>query len=63
MIIIVIGFSVLSGINEFSTHKKNLWEGEGIGGGGKEGDFFLLLLRFFLLLFFLFNKNFPSMNM
>ena len=63
MIIIVIGFSVLSGINEFSTHtQKNLWEGEGIGGGGKEGDFFVVVVAV-LSCFFLFNKNFPSMNM
>ena len=29
MIIIVIGFSVLSGINEFSTHKKIFGRGRG----------------------------------
>ena len=65
MIIIVIGFSALSGINEFSTQKKNLWEGEGIGGGGKEGDFFVVVVVVAVLSssFFLLNKNFPSMNM
>ena len=44
MIIIVIVFSVLSGINEFSTTTKNPWEGEEIGGGGKEGDFLVAVL-------------------